>query len=331
MGGSRFNGLALVEELVRAGHEVSTFNRGRTNTDLPRGVKQLYGDRKDHAALKETLSGLSFDVVHDTSAYTLDDVESMVEVLKGRTGHYIFASSCAVYDPVYEKILPINEDTPLNWSEAASNNYGRNKAICETYLVEQYRAHGFPASITRYPMVYGPRNFSPHREALTFTRLLMGRPTLIPGDGTTLSHLSYVRDQATALRKMMLNPRTFGQAYNMASTEYYSDESYVDIMAEIAGVTPEKVFLSPHLTDEAYSTMPYPLMQRHGVRLVDWRKNSVFSTRKFEEHVGYAQEHTFVGGMTETYEWFRREGIYERMEIDFSHEDALLARAKLGQ
>src|SRR5438874_1363464 len=293
MGGSRFNGLALVEELVRAGHDVTTFNRGQTNTDLPRQVHQLYGDRKDIPDLKEKLGREEFDVVQDTSAYVLEDVQSMVEILAGRTGHYIFASSCAVYDPVFERVLPINEDTPLNWSEAPNNSYGRNKAFCEKFLVDAYRRNGFPASITRYPMVYGPRNFSPQRESLMFTRLLMGRPILIPGDGMTLGHLSYVRDQATAQRKMMLNQRTFGQAYNMAQTEYYSDESYVDVCAEIVGAKAEKVFIPTHIATEAYDTMPYPIMQRHGVRLVDWRKNSVFSTRKFEEHVGYAQEHTF--------------------------------------
>jgi nucleoside-diphosphate-sugar epimerase len=328
MGGSRFNGLALVEELVLHGNQVTTFNRGRTNTDLPRSVRQLYGDRKDQAALREALADEDFDVVHDNSAYVLEDVQSMVEIFQGRTGHYIFASSCAVYDPAFEKVLPIAEDTPLNWSEAANNNYGRNKAVCERYLVEAYRRSGFPASITRYPMVYGPRNFSPYREAMMFTRLLMERPILIPGDGTTLSHLSYVRDQAVALRKMMLNPRTFGQAYNMASTEYYSDEGYVDVLAEIVGATPEKIFLPPDVAGEAYETMPYPLMQRHGVRLVDWRKNSVFSTRKFEEHVGYAQEHTFLGGMTETFEWYQREGVRDRLEFDFSHEDAFIERMR---
>jgi nucleoside-diphosphate-sugar epimerase len=175
-------------------------------------------------------------------------------------------------------------------------------------------------------MVFGPHNFSPHREAMMFTRLLMGRPILIPGDGTTLGHMSYVRDQATALRKMMLNPRTFGQAYNMASTEYYSDETYVDTLADIVGVQPHKVFVPADIATEAYNTMPYPLMQRHGVRLVDWRHSSVFSTRKFEEHVGYAQEHTFFGGMLETFEWFQREGIRDRLEFDFSHEDRLLER-----
>ena len=327
MGGSRFNGLALVESLVAAGHDVTTFNRGVTNTDLPRGVHQLHGDRKDIPGLQETLKGHDFDVIHDTSAYVLEDVKSLVELYRGRIGHYVFASSCAVYEPTH-KILPISEDSPLNTSEAENNNYGRNKVICERYLIGQYRENGFPASITRYPMVYGPRNFSPVREALMFTRLLEGRPILIPGDGTTLSHLSYVHDQATAVRTMMLNPRTFGQAYNMASREYYSDEGYVDTLAYIVGVKPEKVLLSPQLTDEAFSTVPYPIMQRHGVRLVDWRENSVFSTRKFEEHVGYAQEHSFRAGMAETFEWFQREGVHERMSIDFTHEDAILARAR---
>ena len=159
-------------------------------------------------------------------------------------------------------------------------------------------------------------------------RLEEGRPILIPGDGTTLSHLSYVHDQATAVTRMMLNPRTFGQAYNMASKEFCSDDGYVDVLADIVGVTATKVHMTPELTDEAYATIPYPIMQRHGVRLVDWRENSVFSTRKFEEQVGYAQEHSFKAGMAETYEWYLRAGVGEQMNHDFSHEDAFLAKAR---
>ena len=34
MGGTRFNGLALVRELVKHGHEVTTFNRGLTEAVL---------------------------------------------------------------------------------------------------------------------------------------------------------------------------------------------------------------------------------------------------------------------------------------------------------
>jgi nucleoside-diphosphate-sugar epimerase len=327
MGGSRFNGLALVEALLSDGHRVTTFNRGVTNTDLPRGVHQLHGDRKDPASLADCLRGLEFDVVHDTSAYVLDDVRSLIDLVRGKIGHYIFASSCAVYAPKHG-ILPIAEDHELNLSQSEGASYGRNKILCERYLIEENRGTGLPASITRYPMVYGPRNFSPHREALMFTRLIKGRPILIPGDGTTLSHLSYVKDQASALVKMMLNPRTFGQAYNMASRDYVSDQGYVEALASIVGVEPDMVKLSPQLTDEAYASIPYPFMQRHGVRQVDWRENSLFSTRKFEEHVGYAQEHSFMAGMTETFEWFEREGVMDRIDVDFAAEDGMIAKAR---
>ena len=325
MGGSRFNGLALVEKLVAGGHDVTVFNRGMSNTVLPREVKRIQGDRKDHDDMRKKLGGRDFDVIHDISAFVLDDVKSLVDIFRGRIGHYIFASSCAVYAPRHV-ILPIPEDSQLNLSEEKNNDYGRNKIFCERYLIAQYRECGFPASITRFPMVYGPRNSSPMREALMFRRLLEKRPILIPGDGTTLSHLSYVFDQATAAIRMMLNPRTFGQAYNMAGREYYSDNSYVDVLADIVGVSPEKVYMPPELTDEVYQTIPYQIMQRHGVGLVDWRESSVFSTRKLEEHVGYVQEHSFKAGMEETFEWYKRERLDERVSPDFRYEDEILAK-----
>ncbi len=327
MGGSRFNGRTLIESLLVAGHDVTTFNRGVTPVDLPNCVERLHGDRRDTDALRAALRGRSFDAVHDTSAYVLEDVRSAVEILLDRTGHYVFASSAAVYAPK-RGILPVGEDDPQNPSELPGNRYGRNKAICENYLLEQHSRASFPVSITRYPMVYGPRNPNLYREALMFVRLLEGRTILLPGDGTTLSHMSYVRDQATALVAMTLVPRTFGQVYNLASTEYYSDEGYVDTLARIVGVEPNKIHLGSRLTDEAYACMPYPLMPRQGVQLVDWRENSLFSTRKFEAHVGYAQEHSLEQGMAETFAWFQHEGVRDRFEVDFAHEDNLLEKAR---
>ena len=37
MGGTQFNGRALVNELARAGHDVTVCNRGRTPAELPAG------------------------------------------------------------------------------------------------------------------------------------------------------------------------------------------------------------------------------------------------------------------------------------------------------
>ena len=55
MGGTQFNGLALVHELVRSGHEVTVCNRGKTPADLPPGVTHLVADRTDHSLLREVI------------------------------------------------------------------------------------------------------------------------------------------------------------------------------------------------------------------------------------------------------------------------------------
>ena len=111
MGGTQFNGLALVHELMRAGHEVTILNRGKTEASLPAGVRRLVCDRSDHAALKSTLQGQDWDCVYDISAYRPEDVATMIEALEGRTGHYIFASSTVIY--AQTDLLPITESHPV--------------------------------------------------------------------------------------------------------------------------------------------------------------------------------------------------------------------------
>ena len=105
MGGTQFNGFALVRELVRTGHDVTIVNRGKTEAPLPRSVQRLVCDRTDPSAMRAVLSGLEFDCIHDVSAYRPEDVELMVELFRGRTGHYVFASSTEIYAATHA--LPI--------------------------------------------------------------------------------------------------------------------------------------------------------------------------------------------------------------------------------
>ena len=97
MGGTQFNGLALVHELARCGHEVTILNRGVTEAPLPAGINRLTADRSDHDAVREVLGGLEFDVVQDMTAYHPEDVALMIEILDGRVDHYVFASSTVIY------------------------------------------------------------------------------------------------------------------------------------------------------------------------------------------------------------------------------------------
>ena len=329
MGGTRFVGLACVEELAKFGHDVTIFNRGVTEAPvaLPRNIRRLYGDRNDHDALRATLKDEKFDAVVDCSAYLMADVELMVEIFKGRIGHYIFMSSPAAFAP--STAFPIPEDHPGTTIETPRNkNYGILKAACEQYLVDQFYDNGFPASVGKLPMVFGPRNTGRHREALMMHRLLLGRPALIPGDGSTFSHPNYIPDMAIGVRKMLLNPATFGQKYTWAMEEYYSDDSFADVIGAVVGVTPDKIYMPADVTTEVYQTFPYPIMHRSQLAASPWYKSNVFSTTKFFDHTGFRQEHTFEAACADTYEWFQRAKIHENYNWDFSHEDAIIKRIR---
>ena len=229
MGGTQFNGRALVHELVRAGHDVTVCNRGRTPAELPAGVRRLIGDRTDHQSLRDALGGTDWDCVYDFTAYHPPDVEIMLELLEGRTGHYVFASSTVIY--AASDVLPVGEEDG-DERGPDQNEYGLHKLLCEDLLRAAHAARGFPATTVAFSMVFGPHNTLYDREQRMFARLLSGRPLLVPGDGTTLLQLGHVDDQARALEQMMGKPVTFGRA-EAGATRF--DWSFEDALLQELG------------------------------------------------------------------------------------------------
>ncbi len=352
MGGSRFNGLSLVQELVREGHDVTVVNRGRSAGDIPAPVRRLVADRTDPAQLREALAGEEFDCVHDVSAYTPADVEAMVGLLEGRVGHYVFVSSTVIYAPA--EILPISEDHPVDRTGRQSQ-YGMDKLLCEDLLLAAHRERGFPATIAALSMVFGPRNIVADREQRMMARLLAGRPVLVPGDGTTLGQVGYVDDQARALRMMMGESVTFGRRYNVTGNQYFSDHGYVDTVASVVGVEAHTVGVPAPLMDDLWTggaalpgtpppaagDMPSsgsrsggPVIRQRYVlagmipriapNLHWWNRSVLFSIDRLRHDIGWSPEISFQGMVERTYEWFCRQPAAERTRFDFSWEDDLL-------
>jgi len=353
MGGTMFNGLALVRELCKHGHDVTVLNRGKTEAIVPRGVQRLFADRTDEEALRKTLGGLEFDCVVDVSAYRPEDVRLMTDILRGRTGHYVFISSTVIY--AASDRLPIHEGFPIERGES-QNEYGGNKIACEDYLFAQHRENGFPATVVALSMVFGPNNILPDREQRMFTRLLRGRKVMIPGDGTTLGQVGHVDDQARALRMVMGQPVTFGKRYNLTGADYFTSEGYVDTFSQVLGVPAEKLFIPADLMDDLYAgrarmqaatpdtrvdiravTSPSELaatrfvlaflVQRLAPNIHHWNQNVVFGVDRLRRDVGWEPEYTFPAAVEQTWDWFRREGLDQR-EIDFGWEDRLLQQVE---
>lgn len=241
VGGTGFVSRHTVAELLRRGHGVTIFHRGRTPNPFGKAVREVLGDRQDPASVRRALDGLRVDAVLDL-AYAWDrgtgprEVASIAQALSAAPERYVYLSSSSVYggaDP------PFAEDSPRRtlWP-----GYGENKVAAEDYLFGEDRAGRLSVAIVRPPYVYGPYDRIP-REGWFWDRIVAGRPVIVPDDGTTLTHMAPVRDVAWGLVECMENPAARGQAFNLAEADPIPQAAYVDRLAEVAGRRVEKVFV----------------------------------------------------------------------------------------
>jgi nucleoside-diphosphate-sugar epimerase len=171
LGGTKFLGRATVEAALQRGHDVTLFNRGRTNPELFPEAEKLLGDR---ATDLSALSGRTWDAVIDTSAYVPQEARASAEVLANEDGYYLFVSSVSVYAELSQ---PVDEGSPLDEPREGQpvdrlledfSNYGALKVLCERAVAESF---GGPTGIVRPGLIVGPHDptgrftYWPHRVA----------------------------------------------------------------------------------------------------------------------------------------------------------------------
>lgn len=159
LGGTLFLGRHVVETAVARGHEVTIFNRGRTNPALYSDVERLHGDRGGDL---HALQGRRWDAVVDTSAALPRWVRETARVLAGGVGHYTFVSTCSVYadvaHPGVDEAAPVHELADETVEEIHDGaTYGALKALCER---EAERAFPGRALAIRPGLIVGPHDDS---------------------------------------------------------------------------------------------------------------------------------------------------------------------------
>jgi len=237
IGGTLFMGRALVDELVKNGHEVAVLHR-KPKHDLGRRVENIMADRNSAESLREALMGRRFEVVYDNvydweRGTTAEQVEATVRICSSdRLTRYIFLSSVAAYgDGLNHK-----ESDPLA-PESSVYPYVRHKAAAERMLFRMHSHSGLPVVTFRPPFVYGPGNPF-YREQFFWDRLRAGRPIIIPGDGHRLMQFAYVNDVVNAMVRAMTEPRAEGEAFNIGDTKPLTQVEFVERLAKRQMPTP---------------------------------------------------------------------------------------------
>lgn len=180
MGGTGFIGPHMVRALRERGHEVTLFNRGKTNPVLFPGLEMIQGDRLTGDIAQ--LAGTRWDIVIDTSAFFPRAVNSLLEQLDlSALSQYVFISTISVYKNfgvpgIDESALKL--DLPEPGSEDVNQYYGALKYACE----EAARAT-LPGKVTaiRPGLIVGPGDPT---DRFTYwpVRIARGGRVLAPGE-----------------------------------------------------------------------------------------------------------------------------------------------------
>jgi len=170
-------GRHLTQAALDAGHNVSLFNRGRSNPALFPEVEKLLGDRDGNLS---ALEGRRWDAVMDVNGYLPRLVRDSARLLADQTDYYLFVSTMSVYAdftrPVDESSALIELDDPTT-EEINGETYGGLKVLCEREVQEIY---GSKTSIVRPAYVIGPHDHT-DRFPYWVWRASRGGELLAPG------------------------------------------------------------------------------------------------------------------------------------------------------
>jgi len=320
MGGTRFIGVYLSRLLVKAGHEVTLFTRGKSpvtqklagETDqeyaeFSSKVLHIKGDRQDFEFLKTKLSASGFDVVYDINGREAVEVEPILDALPN-IEQYIYCSSAGVY--LKSDILP-------HFETDAVDPKSRHKGKLNTENLLTTR--GVNWTSLRPVYIYGPLNYNPVEEWF-FHRLKAGRPIPIPNSGLQMTQLGHVKDLARAFLMVLGNEKASKQVYNISGAKYVTFSGLAKACAKAAGFPePDIVHYNPKEFDFG-KKKSFPLRDQHFFTSIE----------KAQTDLGWKPEFDLVKGLTDSYNLDFGRGTF-RKEPDFSVDDMILNRTLVLQ
>ncbi|MBZ0290816.1 MAG: NAD-dependent epimerase/dehydratase family protein [Anaerolineae bacterium] len=174
------------------------------------------------------------------------EAETIVRLLSGNVGHYIFLSSGQVYlvregihRPFSEadypgRLMPPPKSATYGYEEWL---YGIDKRKAEDIFINAWERSKFPFTTLRLPMVNSARDHF-NRLYGYILRLKDQGPVLVPETPDySLRHI-YGEDVVKAIMLLINSGKGKGEAYNIAQDETTTLDEFLTVLGDLLGVQP---------------------------------------------------------------------------------------------
>lgn len=159
LGGTKYFGIHMVNELIRKGHDITIATRGKLMDPYGESVRRITIERTSEESLRNAFSGMHYDVVIDKIAYCSNDIKKLMDVVD--CNKYIYMSSTSVYNPKHWNTVEDDFDAAskdLVWCERNEYPYEEVKRQAECALWQVYSDKNQLA--VRYPFVIGVDDYT---------------------------------------------------------------------------------------------------------------------------------------------------------------------------
>lgn len=237
LGATGAMGRYLVPELVKLNYEVTGIGL-EESAPWKLDAKYIQGNAFDKEFL-EILLNEGFDGIVNFMSYGKYAFSDYYKLFLDNTDHYIFLSSCRVYD---DKEQPIKETSPRLWDSSedevlkASHDYCIHKAQAEDLLTA--------STYDNWTIVRPATTFSTMRLQLVTLefadmvgRALLGKKIVLPIQAKDKpATLSWGGDVAKMIARILFKEEARREAYNVCSAEHRTWEEIAQYYHDLVGL-----------------------------------------------------------------------------------------------
>lgn len=337
IGGTGFIGPHVATALLRAGHHVTVFHRGKTSA--PEGAEEVFGDRQFLQDHQIEFRRQNFDVVIDFVLSSGRQALQLMDTFRGIARRVVALSSMDVYrawgvfngfDTGDLQELPVTEDSDLR---ASHNVYppavlARMRDLIYPWVDDEYdkipveqavlSEAKLPGTVLRLPMIYGPGD-PVHRFHPVLKRMDDGRRQIIfaDDDAAMRTPRGYVQDVAAAIALAATLPQAAGRIYNVCETESFSELDWAKKIATAANWSGEFVIL------------PHARTPKHLVWPGNTAQHLVATSDRIRKELGYSESIPHDEAIRRTIDWERANPPAQPLaQFDYPAEDEALAQFK---
>ena len=245
IGGTRFFGIHMVNELLAKGHDITIATRGKAADDYGNKVKRIILERTNEKSMKNALGNRHYDVVIDKIAYCSNDIKYVMEAAD--CDRYIYMSSTAVYEPLHINTMESDFNgvsKKLVWCNREDFPYEEIKRQAECALWQVYSDRNWTA--VRYPFVIGKDDYT--KRLLYYVEHTMKS---IPMNIDNLDYqLGFIRSDEAGKFMAFLVDKDFGGAVNGSSKGTISIKEMMEYVEEKTGT---KAIIDPSGEEAPYN------------------------------------------------------------------------------